>query len=255
MTLAFDRDGGNEVGLYALSEPRIVGDMESKNYTLINKEGLDAYFSIQENDEGKLVVAMPNGLHLTYGDGVPDSFEVVYNSGKFELVAKSGQSELARAEITIKLEMEDSSGVLREYDLPDDIKTGLASEIAIDFAGTSVVPSSVGEYALKVSYNGSSFEQIAFKTATDSNLTIGPRPLTLTKVEKVFDGQTDFEGATIDFTGEVKGESLTITGAFAAAGAGQQALTGLVINGEKSTNYVIANQNLWAQSLSRSDKC
>ena len=243
VTLAFDRAEGETAGLYELLNPRIVGEMDGKNYAL-NIANFDADFSIAANDNGKLVVAMPNGLHLTYGDGVPDSFEVVYNSGnsgKFELVAKAGQSELARAEITIKLEMEDSSGVLREYDLPKNIKTGLASEIAIDFAGTSVVPSSVDKYELAVSYSGSSFKEIAFKTATDSNLTIDPRPLTLNKVEKVFDGQTDFEGATIDFEGEVEGESLTITGAFAAAGAGQQALTGLGISGEKSTNYMIAN--------------
>ena len=244
VTLSFDRTEGESAGLYPLSNPQIVDEMDENNYDLINVIGFDADFSIANNENGRLVITVPNGLHFTYDGQAVDGFDLVYSEGKFLLQALRSMAVVASTEVQVRISVADEGGSWREYEIAEEARDDIANTISVAFAsGTSATDYLAEGYALSVTLTNDDFQSVGFSESSDGSFYIDQRPLTLNKVEKVFDGQTDFEGATIDFTGYVVGESLTITGAFAAAGAGQQALTGLGIgiNGEKSTNYVIAN--------------
>ena len=250
VTLSFDRDAGETAGLYPLSKPQIVDEMDKNNYFL-NVEGFDADFSIANNENGRLVITVPNGLHFTYDGQAVDGFDLVYSEGKFLLQALRNLAVVASTEVQVRISVADEGSSWREYEIADEARDDIANTISVAFAsGTSATDYLAEGYALSVTLTNNDFQSVGFSESSDGSFYIDQRPLTLTTVSKGFDATASFTDDTaIQFTGNVEGHSLKISGSFASAHAGEQSLSGLSISGEHSDNYYIENADSFKGSI------
>lgn len=254
VTLSFDRVTGDTAGLYPLSNPQIVDAMDKNNYFL-NDEGFDADFAIAENANGRLVITLPNGLHFTYDGKAVDGFDLVYSEGKFLLQALRSMAVVASTEVQVSISVVDEGSSWREYEIAEEARDDIANTISVAFAsGTSATDYATDYlaegYALSVTLTNDDFQSVGFSESSDGSFYIDQRPLTLETVSKEFDATADFTNdTTIQFTGNVEGHSLTISGSFASAHAGEQSLSGLSISGDHRGNYYIENADSFKGSI------
>ena len=240
------------VGSYKLliNKESALSEEDKKNYDL-NVDGFEAYFVIAKNENGQVVVTLPNGFHMTYNGSEINSFEVAVVDKKFVLKAMFSTEAKQTIDLQVKILVGD-----QQYDVAQSAMETLAGMIEIAFASDPFAKDyKEGGYSLNASLSGDAtgdFKSIAFGETSDSKFYIDKAPITLKQVEKTFDKTADFtEKTVISFNGAIGDEVLDIEGRFASAHAGSQSLESLSITGNTSQNYYIENADFKGTILAK----
>ena len=237
VTIEFTRTGDDSLGEHDLFY-KSISDEDKKNY-IVDAAGFNAKFVIAENTEGVVSVSIPNGIHSTYNGKTINSFDLVYQDGKFLLKAYSDGQEIASKEISVKLMVEGN-----EYEIADTSKGLVAGLIEVNFKDKDTVGAKdyiKSGYALNITLNSSEEFKDIVTTNSDDTLYIDKANLTITSITKEFDRTNTFENNNVEFTGVVEDETLSISGTFASEKAGSQTIEDIEISGTTSNNYQIVN--------------
>ena len=206
VTITLQRESGENVKDYELS----VKELDSANYKV---SSINAIFTI-EGADGTLNITVDSTLEITYNGQAP-VFTLTYNDsvGKWQVGIDGGNSST----ITI--------GAL----------TGEVYKSALNGVTLSTTVSVAGDYTGEnIVAQGGAFQSYGIS----ANFTIKNKDLILTKVEKTFDGTEEINNlTTVEFSGLVDGDDVTLNGTFDSAVVGTHSLSGLELTGTDAANY------------------
>lgn len=231
--ILFERELGEDVGTYVLSNPVIIGDENKLNYSL-DSTNFVGELEIVAPEDGTLYANLLNGqLDIIYDGSAVNQSELNF---AFKETSDDGKNIFT---ITLNHNGQQNTVDIEIYYMTAGERTDLPSSVT----GVTLAISgdkNVGSKPIALSYDG--------KDATTASqeqqicVNIIQKGLTIVSVTKTFDGTTSFEGATISLSGIVDTDQnkVSLNGSFGAV-IGEATLKNLSLSGEESGNYYIVN--------------
>lgn len=230
VTLTFTRKAGESLGYYPFTGVS-VDEINRKNYTVAGNLGgltIEEPIGLYHLDSKGQVLSIvydgkaPSNDQLSIACRTSENGKNVYSL----TINHNGQTK------TIDVDLYYTTKENERVEVPSDSPFTLSFESISKNAGVYNIILYVGDRDCE--NNG-------------VNLTITPKEISVTKVEKTFDGNKSFNNATITLDGVVTGENLTLSGEFESEKAGSRKLKNLSLS--DSQNYTLKNSQVYGTIL------
>ena len=225
-------DAINEEG-YPVVCSGVIGD-DSTNYT-IDASGSEFTFKILV-PSSNLQVEIKESFSYVYNGNALSNFAVSFDQEKmlYILTASAGSENLS---ITFDIYYVEN-GI--KIEIPEQQKEQYTQEVVFS---SSNAGADVGKYEFSVNLvEGSTWEGIDIVNPLDAIIEVTPRELTLTKIQKVFDRNTNIISSGVTFDNLIQGDSVVLSGSYSSELAGNDIpMKNLALAGTKAGNYTLKN--------------